>query len=186
MDLLIRKSWQRLTRAYGVRANVTFGPDLHLGAGSVLWAPQKLTLGRGVYIGKGCTIEADGTIGDYCMIGNRVGIVGATDHDMTKIGMPIRKAPWVGDAPARLSREFAIGHDVWIGFGAVILSGVSISRGAVIAAGAVVTHDVGPYEIVAGNPARRIRKRFEGEQIVQHEAELEHRFGIRPSTSLPR
>ena len=53
-----------------------------------------------------------------------------------------------------------IGHDVWIGHGAVVLPGRNIGTGAVIAAGAVVTKDVGDYTIVAGNPARLVRQRF--------------------------
>lgn len=53
-----------------------------------------------------------------------------------------------------------IGHDTWIGHGAIILPGRSIGHGAVVGAGAVVTKDVAPYEIVAGNPACRIRMRF--------------------------
>lgn len=52
-----------------------------------------------------------------------------------------------------------IGNDVWIGFGAVVLNGVTIGDGAIIAAGAVVTKDVPPYTIVGGNPARVIRQR---------------------------
>ena len=53
-----------------------------------------------------------------------------------------------------------IGHDVWIGHGAIILPGRNIGTGAVVAAGAIVTKDVGAYSIVAGNPARPIRRRF--------------------------
>ena len=54
-----------------------------------------------------------------------------------------------------------IGHDVWIGHGAVLMPGISIGHGAVVAAGAVVTRDVAAYAIVAGVPAKRIRWRFE-------------------------
>jgi serine acetyltransferase len=53
-----------------------------------------------------------------------------------------------------------IGHDVWIGHAAVILPGRTIGTGAVVAAGAIVTKDVEAYTIVAGNPARPIRRRF--------------------------
>jgi hypothetical protein len=53
-----------------------------------------------------------------------------------------------------------IGHDVWIGHGAIVLRGRSIGTGAVIAGGAVVTKDVPAYTIVGGNPARPIRRRF--------------------------
>ncbi len=60
----------------------------------------------------------------------------------------------------RRSHPVSIGHDVWIGHGAVILPGRSIGTGAVVAAGAVVTKDVPPYTIVAGVPARPVRRRF--------------------------
>lgn len=60
----------------------------------------------------------------------------------------------------RREHHITIGHDVWIGHGAIILPGRSIGIGAVIAAGAIVTKDVPAYTIVAGNPARIIRRRF--------------------------
>ncbi len=58
-----------------------------------------------------------------------------------------------------------IGNDVWLGDGATIMSGVRVGDGAVVAARAVVTHDVAPYAIVAGNPARTIRQRFTSEIV---------------------
>lgn len=58
-----------------------------------------------------------------------------------------------------------IGNDVWIGANVTIIDGVKIGDGAVIGAGSVVLHDVEPYSIVAGNPARLIKKRFNDEQI---------------------
>jgi acetyltransferase-like isoleucine patch superfamily enzyme len=61
--------------------------------------------------------------------------------------------------------DVVIGNDVWIGFRAIILSGVTIGDGAVIAAGAVVTKDVPAYGIVGGNPAKLIKKRFDDETI---------------------
>ena len=60
----------------------------------------------------------------------------------------------------RRSHRVHIGHDVWIGHGAIVLPGRSIGTGAVIAAGAIVTKDVPAYTIVAGNPARIVRRRF--------------------------
>lgn len=66
--------------------------------------------------------------------------------------------------------DIVIGNDVWIGFEAVILSGVTIGDGAIIGTRAVVTKDVPPYTIVGGIPAKPIRKRFDDETISQLEA----------------
>jgi hypothetical protein len=60
----------------------------------------------------------------------------------------------------RRSHHIEIGHDVWIGHGAIVLPGRTIGTGAVIAAGAIVTKEVPPYTVVAGNPARIIKRRF--------------------------
>ena len=60
----------------------------------------------------------------------------------------------------RRASAVEVGHDVWIGHGAIVLPGRSIGTGAVVAAGAVVTKNVAPYAVVAGNPARVIRQRF--------------------------
>ena len=60
----------------------------------------------------------------------------------------------------RRAQRVTVGHDVWIGRGAIVLPGRSIGNGAIVGAGSVVTKDVAPYTIVAGNPARVIRRRF--------------------------
>lgn len=65
-----------------------------------------------------------------------------------------------------------IGNDVWIGFGAIILNGITVGNGAVIAAGSVVTKDVPPYCIVGGNPAKTIRNRF-SDAIIEKLMKLE-------------
>ena len=71
----------------------------------------------------------------------------------------------------RRGHHVHIGHDVWIGHGAVVLPGRSVGTGAVVAAGAIVTKDVPAYTIVAGNPARTIKRRFP-EDIANRLAEL--------------
>jgi len=169
---LLRPIWLRLFKLYAIRGNVVCQKDLHLGIGSKIFAPNQLTIGRDVYIGKLCTIECDGRIGDEVAIANAVGIIGRHDHDFTVVGKSIRRAPWIG-APdyVRGSRntEVTIGSDVWIGYGAIVLSGITVGRGAIVAAGAVVTKDVRPYAIVAGNPAREVALRFSPDLAALHE-----------------
>ncbi|WEX11366.1 DapH/DapD/GlmU-related protein [Chelativorans sp. AA-79] len=70
----------------------------------------------------------------------------------------------------RRAKHVAIGNDVWIGHGAVVLPGVSIGDGAVVGANAVVSRDVEPYTVVAGVPARVIRRRFEPEIAAKLQA----------------
>ncbi len=70
----------------------------------------------------------------------------------------------------RADKRVRIGHDVWIGHGAVIMPGVTIGNGAVVGANAVVTRDVEPYSIVAGVPARPVRRRFSEEVAARIEA----------------
>jgi len=71
---------------------------------------------------------------------------------------------WRADQPVE------VGHDVWIGHGAVVLPGVEIGTGAVIGAGSVVTRDVEPYTVVAGVPAALIRRRFDPETAARIKA----------------
>lgn len=146
-----------------------FGPDLHIGRGTYLWAPKLLSIGNGVHIGKHVHIEANTEIGDYCLIANRVAIIGRHDHDFSAIGCPIRYTPWVGSKrfPSRFSDEKAvIESDVWLGYGAIILTGVTVGKGAIVAAGSTVTKDVANYSIVGGSPARVIGKRFDSVAAV--------------------
>lgn len=173
MKKIIKRLWQKIYHLYAIRKNVENGPNVHIGIGSILWAPRRLSVGNNVYIGKYCTVECDGIIGDNVMLANHVGLIGRYDHDYSCVGKPIRQTPWIGDhdytGPGR-NLQIVVGDDVWVGFGAVVLTGVTIGRGAIVAAGSVVTKDVEPYAIVAGNPARRVAQRFTENEIRQHES----------------
>ena len=158
-----------------VGKNVKVGKNFHVGLMTWISAYNKLEIGDDVYIGKLCTIQCNGVIGDGVLIANNVGVVGRIDHDFRQIGVLVRNATHIADSEAlqKDARSWVdIGSDVWIGFGSTILSGVSIKRGAVVAAGSVVTDDVEAYDIVSGNPAKRIGRRFTHEQIAAHEAGL--------------
>jgi acetyltransferase-like isoleucine patch superfamily enzyme len=170
-----RVVFQAVNRRYAVRRNVRVGHDVHVGIGTIIEAPRELVIEPDVYIGKYCTIECDGRIGSGTLIANQVGLIGRSDHDYRAIGRTMRHAPWVGEpghaGPGASERLFIEG-DCWIGFGAVVLSGLTLGRGAIVAAGAVVTRDVPRYAIVAGVPARQVGSRFSPEEITRHEAAL--------------
>jgi acetyltransferase-like isoleucine patch superfamily enzyme len=109
-------------------------------------------------------------IGNHVMFGPEVVIQGG-NHRVDVVG---RFMDTITEAEKRPEddRDVIIGDDVWIGARAIVLHGVTIGRGAVVAAGAVVTKGVPPYAIVGGVPARIIKYRFEPETIKRHEALL--------------
>lgn len=127
-------------------------------------------IGAHSYVNDGGYLRGNVFIGRYCSIGRRVS-VGAGMHRMSSISTYPALAqgtatPYtVAQAQALDSRDrrrgaTVIGHDVWIGDGAVIVEGVRIGIGAVIGANVVVTRDVPDYAIVAGVPGRVVRTRF--------------------------
>ena len=84
------------------------------------------------------------------------------------MGVPIREGKWVGRFPEELSQPVLIGSDVWIGYGATVLSGVTIGDSTVIGAGSVVTKDIPSNSIAAGNPARVLNARFSPTDFERH------------------
>lgn len=120
-------------------------------------------------------LDWDGTskieIGSYCSISKNITILLGGEHRtdwVTTYPFPARwaKARDIKGHP-KSKGDIIIGNDVWIGYGVLILSGITVGDGAVIGAGSVVTDNVAPYTIVAGNPAKVIRKRFSDDQITR-------------------
>jgi len=128
------------------------------------------TMGRYSFCGYDCEIYR-ANIGAFTSIANGV-VIGGARHPMEWVSM----SPVFYAGRDSVRTKFAehvlvapdfvhIGNDVWIGRSAIILSGISVGDGAVVGAGSVVTKNVPPYAIVAGNPARLIRYRFSDEII---------------------
>ncbi|HXI07875.1 MAG: chloramphenicol acetyltransferase [Bradyrhizobium sp.] len=120
------------------------------------------------------------TIGKFCSIAamTRINPGNHPMHRATQAHFTYRASAYFpGEADDaeffdwRRQHHIHIGHDVWIGHGAIVLPGRNIGTGAVIAAGAIVTRDVAAYTIVAGNPARPIKRRF-SEAVAGRLAEL--------------
>lgn len=155
---------------YVVWRRYKIGKNFHCGRGVFIWARDSITIGDNFYIGKYSSIETNCTIGDNVIIANHVGVVGRYDHNYQQIGVPVRLADWIGDEKYSwrgLNQNTVIGNDVWIGFGAIIMSGVTIHDGSIIAAGSIVTHDTEPYSIYGGVPAKKICDRFDNEKDMQ-------------------
>jgi phosphonate metabolism protein (transferase hexapeptide repeat family) len=145
--------------------------DAHLGAYCEVGARtilQEVTMGDYSYVVNDAQITYT-MIGKFCSIAamTRINPGNHPMHRASQAHFTYRASayfPAEGDETAffewRREHRVHIGHDVWIGHGAIVLPGRSVGTGAVVAAGAVVTKDVAAYTIVAGNPARTIKRRF--------------------------
>lgn len=128
--------------------NLSIGEDTSIPKGSIFYCTEApLTIGKKVIFGPRPTIIT----GDH-----RIDIIGNYIIENTK------KTP-ENDAPV------IIEDDVWCGANVTILKGVTIGRGSVIAAGAVVTRDIPPYSIAGGIPAKVLKQRFTSDQVIEHE-----------------
>ncbi len=128
-------------------ANITIEKDVWLKGSSLLSIGSNTFICRRTVIGCNERIS----IGHDCLLAENVRIQD-TDHQFESRNIPIRQQG-IATAPIK------IGNDVWIGYGAVITKGVKIGDGCVIGANSVVTHDIPPYSVAVGVPARVIKQR---------------------------
>ena len=124
---------------------VTFATDIKLGEGSG--------------IGANCSIPTGVTIGDHVMMGIDI-LMFTNEHRHDEIEVPM------GLQGRTEVHPIVIEDDVWIGSRSLIMKGVRIGHGAIIAAGSVVTKDVPPYEIWGGNPAHFLKSRLPDGELV--------------------
>ncbi len=154
----------------------SFGAYVEIGAGTRV---ANSSFGDYSYCDRGCDI-ANARIGKFANIASAVRI-GATDHPLQTASLHhflYRSASYWDDVEddadwfaRRAARVARIGHDTWIGHGAMIKPEVKVGHGAVVAAGAVVTRDVAPYTIVGGVTAQVIRRR-QPEEVAERLIEL--------------
>jgi acetyltransferase-like isoleucine patch superfamily enzyme len=138
----------------GRRARVELGRWSWLGHGTKIRCHEGVvSIGAKTVIGQECTISAyqHVSIGRECVIADRVMLIDF-DHGVVEVDRPIR-------LQGIYKRDVRVGNNVWIGYGACILRGVTIGDNAIVGTSAVVTGDVPPNAVVAGIPARVIRMR---------------------------
>lgn len=166
--LSIRASYQ-LSQFGDKGHNVYLGHDADL-------IPSHIHCGHHIHIGPHASFMASIAhihIGNYVTFGPNVTIRGG-DHRTDVVGKHIYEIGENEKLPEN-DKDVIIEDGVWCGCNVTILKGVRIGKGAVIAAGSVVTKDVPPYSIVGGNPAKVIKFRFTEEQIIEHERILKER-----------
>lgn len=132
-----------------------------------IWSPNKrVILGNKVQFGQNCVIQCDIEIGNEVLVASNVSFIGRNDHTYNIVGSSIWNSPRGENLLTR------IGNDCWIGHGTIILAGVTIGNGSIIAAGSVVTTDIDSYFIYAGIPAKKIKPRFATESNLKKHLEL--------------
>ena len=182
------KRWIKILRIRMQKKKVIFASKANIGQHSVFEGQNKIGakawfegyLGYGSYVGQECIIKAK--VGRFCSIGHKVTILTGThpSHKFVStnpvffsLGLQngttfVKEQKFKEKIFADEEHQYGaiIGNDVWIGYNATIMGGVTIGDGAIIASGALVNSDVEPYTIVAGQPAKVISKRFTDEQAA--------------------
>lgn len=151
-----RKAWRKSNPDNFTSPNNVFDADI-------------VQVGKGTYGALNVLNWGEGSrlkIGSFCSIGPEVSFLLAGEHNMNHISSFPFKSYYGNEKKEAFGKgDTIVEDDVWFGYRATILSGVHIGQGAVIAAGAVVSKDVPPYAIVAGNPAKVIKYRFDEDTI---------------------
>jgi acetyltransferase-like isoleucine patch superfamily enzyme len=143
-----------VTLQVGRGARLHFGRWVWIGHGTKIRCHEgKVYIGDKTVLGQECTISAyqHVSIGEQCILADRVMLIDF-DHNVAEVERPIR-------VQGIYKRDVRVGSNVWIGFGAQIMRGVSVGDNAIVGAGSIVTKDVPANAVVGGAPARVIRMR---------------------------
>ena len=170
LKFLIAKGFKKILNPPALR-HCHLDATAHVGSKSEL---NSVTMGKYSFIGNDCFM-VNVEIGAFCSIADRV-CIGGAGHPIERVS----SSPVFHEGRNALGKNFQffpykatpktiIENDVWIGIGSIVKAGVTIHNGAVVGSGSVVTHNIPAYEIWAGNPARKIRDRFDNETATKIE-----------------
>ena len=139
---------------------------------------NRIIVGKATYGGINALIYSRNgklKVGNYCSIAGNVTFLVGAEHNLQRVSTyPFKvKLLRTEEFEAESKGDIIIDDDVWIGQGAIVLSGVHIGQGAVVAAGAVVCKDIPPYAVVGGVPAKIIKYRF-SEEIIKELLEINY------------
>jgi len=166
---MLKELFKRIRIAWLLKFKYDFksvGRDFYCGS-NLFVRPNTVSVGDGVFIGKDCHLAVcELAIGNYVMFAPRVAVIGG-DHDYSVVGVPI------SNTGRGEQLKVVIEDDVWVGYGSIIMQGVKLGEGCIIAAGSVVTKEVPPYTIWGGAPARQLRTRFAvEEERIEHSRKI--------------
>ncbi len=161
LSRLLMYLYRPLFKSYG--QNFIFDPYSY-------FTYDTINVGNDVFIGPKAYFGSikNITIGNKVMFGPFVTILGG-DHNTIQVGEYMYDVEWKlpeNDVP------IIIEDDVWIGARSIILKGVTIGKGSIVAAGSIVSKDVEPYSVVAGTPARKIKMRFSESDLIKHKEKI--------------
>lgn len=150
---------------------VQFGKNVHVQWNVEFFSPNNnVIIGNDVGINSGTVIISDLIVGNDVLIAPRCGFINRGEHTYDICGQTI----FCG--PRARTEIIVIKDDVWIGYGTTVLGGLTIGEGSIVAAGSIVINNVPEYSIVAGNPAKVIKMRFNKEEIITHKEMLRKRY----------
>ena len=149
---LVRVKSRRSTRfAHGEAISLASGADIR--------APHFVQLGHHISFGRNFTCEVDLRVGDHVLISSNVSFVGK-DHPFENPSITVYEAARIDNSVVE------VGSDVLIGYGTIVVGPTRIGDGCIVGAGSVVIHDLPPYMVCAGVPAKAIRPRFREDDVV--------------------
>lgn len=172
VDMINRGTYKYFVMPFKKSMLKKCGKKVYIGKGSD-FTYQNISIGNNVSINKDCMFmctRSEIIIGDHVMFGPHVFMI--TGSHRTDVEGKYMDQITNEEKRNSDDRCIILEGDNWIGANSIILKGVTIGRGAVVAAGAVVNKDVEPYSIVGGVPARLLKYRFSPDQILQHEKML--------------
>lgn len=144
---------------------IKYNGFVRVGRHTVFAKGFNIVIGNNVQFGPYCNVACDVIYKRNILMGGHVYFVGKKDHAFDVPGQLI----WDGERGD--DSMTIVEEDVWIGYNSIIISGVHIGKGSIVAAGSVVTKDVPSCEIWGGNPAKKIKNRFESQEEKENHLE---------------